>query len=756
MRFTPEVGEIHQYRIGLRVGIAPGESVFDRAVVLQSVVRYRVTNRDDGRTTLRVEPRYMVGKMGHRILFDSTRAHDSNHDSFVAAMRSGFDLVVDSDGHTQLAPADGQAWNELMKQGAIRRVDQLKQQLNTPGVLAALPARVGATRTTGGFQTLPKIKLTVTDVSPDSIVVAIDRAADAQPVHVPIKPGGDETVTMTLERLHGRMHIARESGWIESLALVADQTGAKDDRTIPLHLDLSMQALPDDPAAGDMRNSLDGFERVAELAGDDEDMPGYPLHLPQNDEETRPVSDGSTAPAQLFPRAGATFRIDARHHELILRAPFNIEKNRSTGHIALAGLSLIDAQGKTLDLPMVVDTMRYDLVDDKIGIRTSLRPLGWSPADLSAIHEVRATFAHRGFDTVQHTGIELADHPTELRQGDGVARAIPIEGKPHRWRIELRSQQSRFFVDRSQSYGALEVRNTNRRYGERLAPAEAGLIDRAVNPLAERTQLMAEGEAERFPLGYVRYDDTADRLPVTFTDEALRYHDRSTPPPDTHHLFGLADIPKQAISLDDVALRDAKLHRLRLRLPTGVGEACELKAEGPPVHGRALVWQARSRAHHIGDDDSSAARSGMQDWELATEDGVRRYFYDITVDTRLHCAGRPHWQRDDYHHGKTPWLVELAEVIGHPVDPKTPATTFFARMRFLDKNGKPLRPMRLDVQPDDHLSSWHREAEHATLEDYLAEDGTVRFWGRVAAVQTVRFSGEPIDKHWHTEFGGYE
>ncbi|WP_423822250.1 hypothetical protein V5738_18160 [Salinisphaera sp. SPP-AMP-43] len=757
VRFAPAVGDSHQYRIGLRVGVAPGESVFDRAVILQSVVRYRVTDRDHDATTLRVEPRYMVGKMGHRVLFDSTRTDHSAREPIAAAMRAGFDLTIGHDGHTQLTPANRDAWEAVMQHSAIQRLDQFKQQLNAPGVLTQLPARAGATRTAGGFQTLPKLKLTVTKVSPEAIVVAIDRAEDTQPVQVPL--GDDDApVTMTLDHLHGKMRIARDSGWIESLALVADQTGTQGSRSVPIHLDLSMQALPEDPAAGDLQNSLAGFERVAQLAGDeDDDSFDYPLHLPQSDDDTHDPQHSNAAPDPLFAESGATFKVDSDQHELVLEAPYNIEDKQSPGHVTLAGLTLTGADGQALDLPMVVDEMRFTLVDDRIGTHISLRPLGWGSADLSAIHGVQARFTYRSTGPRQHTGIELADHPTELRKKDAVARAIPIEGQSNQWRIEVTNDQGNFFVDRTQSYAGLKVFNTNRRYGAPLAPVEAGLIARVAHPMAEHAQFRVEGQAQRLPLAYTRFGDDSRAMQVVFTDQALRYRDRSAPPPDTHHIFGLDAAPEQALDLDGLAPRDADLNRLRLRLPAGLGQACELKAKAPAENGHALVWQPRKDVRRpLSRDDDEPANAGLRDWELATDDGVRRYFYDIAVDTTLHCPGQPQWQRADHQQGDTPWLVDIADVLGHPVDADTPATAFFERLRFLDNNGKPLRPMRLDAKPNDRLDTWHDEAKQSTLGDYLADDGTVRFWGRVATIQQIGFSGQPIDKHWHNELGDYQ
>ncbi|MES1936935.1 hypothetical protein [Salinisphaera hydrothermalis] len=757
VRFAPPVGDTQQYRIGLRVGLAPGESVFDRSVVLHSVVRYRVADRRDGQTTVHVEPRYMVGQSGHRTLFDSTRAEAD--ETIVAAMRDGFDVTIGENGDTEFKPSNKQAWDRLVEDGGVSRLEQLQQQLNAPGVMSALPAQVGASTTTGGFQTLPRIKLTVTEVRPDSIVVAIDRAADAQPVRVPIVPGSDEAITMTLDALKGRMRIDRSTGWIRSLALVADQTGEKDGKRIPLHLDLSMQALDDNPAAGDRNNSMSRFEYIAMQAGDeDDDRPGYRLKLPESkDDIPADAKDQKiTNPKQLFASKGAMFKVDARDHELLLRAPYDLKKNQAAGHLALADLTLTDANGKTLELPMVMDEMRLGLAGDKIGTRVTLRPLGWGAADLSAIHGVKAVFTRRGLGPQTHTSIELADHPTELRRGDAVARAIPVEGKPHQWRVELANGQGQFFVDHSQAYEGLEVRSSDARYGERLVPAEVGMIDRISQPLAERVQYSVKGEATRFPLAYIRYHDTLERLPVTFTDEERRYRDHSAPPPDLHHIFGLPDVPQKPIALDDVAPRDAALHRLRLRLPVGVGEACHLKAKAPDLNGHALVWQHRDSSRPQGGDDAPDETTATQDWELTTDDGERHYFYNTTVDTTLHCPGQPRWQRSDYQHGDTPWLVKIADATGQPVDPDTPAATFFRQFRFVDDRGTPLRPMRLDAQPGDHLGSWHDEAEKTTLADYLADDGTVRFWGRVAGVQTIRFSGEPIDKHWHTEFGDYE
>ncbi|RJS94825.1 hypothetical protein [Salinisphaera sp. Q1T1-3] len=757
VRFNPQVGDSHQYRIGMRSSLASGKSVFDQSVTLQSVLRYRVTDRDGDRITLHLTPQYMAGRIGHRTLFDSTDIGDDRTDPTLGIVRDGFSLTMDDDGHIEISQPNNADQAELLKGRLGRQLDQWQQQFNAPGILTSLPAEIGASRTAGGFQTLPKVKLTVTDVDRDSIVVDIARAEGAESVSMD-SGSGIGKITMTIDHLTGRMRVDRNTGWLESLAIILDQTGENRGRTVPIHTILSMQAL-DTPAAGSQRHSFGGFKSVVDLADDEEDDPGYPLSLPESDEDTTAIPSNSTSDGSkpALSSKNAMFKVDPDDQELTLEVPYDIKPHQATGELAITDLALADENGKTLELPMTLDDMMPAMVDDRLGKRLTFRPLGWGQADLSRIHQVKATFTRRGMGDRESTGIELTDHPTELRRGDARVRAIPRDDKANQWYIEIENGTAGFYLDVSQSYAGLEVRHTNHRNGAPISPVEDGLLARVDNELADHLQYTVKGKAGRLPLAYWRFKKDVDTQQITFEDQAKRYRDRNAPPPDTRHIYGMGDTPDEALTLTDVSTRDAERNRLRLRLPIGVGQACRIESKAPPQNDHALIWQPREpERYRSSRADGEAADAQTQDWELVTDDGFRRYFYNIQVATTLRCPGTPQWQETETADTNKPWLVNIADVVGHPVDPTTASATFFKRVRFLDDKGKALRPMPVDARPNDRLQTWRTESEQTTLADYLAADGTIRFWGRVAAVKRLAFAGEPLERHWQDELGGYE
>ena len=64
--------------------------------------------------------------------------------------------------------------------------------------------------------------------------------------------------------------------------------------------------------------------------------------------------------------------------------------------------------------------------------------------------------------------------------------------------------------------------------------------------------------------------------------------------------------------------------------------------------------------------------------------------------------------------------------------------------------------MLKDMTPDIKLDDWRNEGAGHTVADYLDDAGRIRFWGEIAAVKSVTFSGAPIEKQWHNRLDGLQ
>lgn len=763
--FSPAAGDTQTYQIGMSIGM-PGASIFDRAFVLQSVVRYHVEDIDDGRIRMQVQPRFMRGRFGTRTLFDSTRADPD--EPTAALLRDGFVMTIDKDGDTNLTfrntAAQQRFETELGRRASA--LAQLKQQVSVPGLLDGLPARKGATQVIGGIQSLPELQYTVAKVTPTALVVDLAPAPGKRQQSLSLDSmlgglaGHSGDVSMTLTQLRGRMQIDRETGWIDTLGLVAEQQVTADGDTRPVRINLSMRAT-DDPAAGGTADNMAFFARIAKQVGEDPDDAATDIPLPhasdddapeKQAEADKPAADGGP----IFDPAGGTYEIDNKSHRIVLRLPFAKTLNGHVDSARLQGVRFFDSKGQPLALDAALAEMRYALVDDRLGQHIELVPLGWDKPDLAAIHKVQATLVGRPIKTRQQVALPLKSTPSRLQMGDSYASATPVAGQPQTWRIRLVNGNAQYTIDRDSDYQGLSAHALPRNADNPYSDFELALLDRATNPRAWRWSLEVTGKRDAFPLIVTQYGELSEPTTVSFSNIAARYTDHSAPPPDTKHLYGLGKIPDGPIRLDELTTREAERNRLRMRLPRGIGAACSLTATNADPGGYPLAWHPRQPRRTSAARDTTDAEATAQDWELTTPDGVRRYFYDTALDTRLHCPGTPEWRHKTFDGRDTPWLVDLDHTLGRHVATDTPAATFFQQARFVDDDGDPLRPMRLDARPDKLFDPWSDEAKDATLADYVADDGTVRFWGRVAAIRYIDFSGPPIDKQWHDELEGID
>ncbi|MCS4502606.1 hypothetical protein NYO91_00800 [Arhodomonas aquaeolei] len=756
IRFSPAVGEQRDYRIDvsavMREDDSQSSSSDTQAVTVQSVMRYRV---DSARPSLTVhlDPRFIRAREGRQTFFSSARSGGLFRGPVRDLITGGFDLTMEPDGETRLTATNHAAWNLITKQltGTLGR--QLEQHMLAPSVPLSLPAREGAQVTLDGFQGMPGLRLTVADIDEDSVFVDITRAEDGSTRVDPLRIMG-HNLFIQFTNVSGRMRLERDSGWIQSLTLISDQRIDGFGTALNVHTQLAMNA-DDDPTTGAWADSLEWFTWTSGLAGVSD---GYSLFLPQTDGEATdlPLIEPAEAP---LADAGTTFRIDGKDNALALTIDHGINGNGKLGQLTLQELTLRDADGQALTIPLVLESIGIDYGDDdRQNTVIRLLPLGWADPGLERIASVDATVIYRPAEEPTHTQLPLADEPTEIRDGSVSARAVPVDGQPGHWRILFAGKDNRYYTyDRTRNYAGLSGRLIDQAVDGGLSASDRTLMQRVDEPDRWFQQYAVEGDGDTFGLALFTESTESSRHILHFTSRALRFSNRDMPPPETRYLDRSTTPGKAPLNLDDLAVRDADRNQLRLTLPRGIGSACELTASAPPLEGHELVWQPAFQRHPDFISETWTPDGETTDWLLMTDDGVRVFFYGIEVDTRLSCPGQPAWHTEPAPTPPDrPWLVDIAAAVDDDVDPETPAALFFRGTRFLDASGRPLRPMPLDASPDAPSTPWSREQMQTTLADYLADDGTIRFWGKVTAVETITFSGEPIERTWHKRLEGLQ
>lgn len=489
--FHPSPNAQRAYHVGVRVQIDDGNDASaarSQWLALQSVMRYRVT-ADGPAPKIHVEPRFMQAENESKTLFSSSRRDDLHDTSIPRLMGDGFDLTMDRDSKsTRLQSSKRDAWQAVAAKSTVP-VSQLEQQLLAPALAQAIPARQGAQITLEGFQGMPALRLTVAEVDRDSLTATFTRVDD---VPRPMQPmsGPCDCAKALVTDVDGRVRIDRDSGWIQSMALISDRQIERGGRTAQLHSVVAMEAV-DDPATGAMYDGLRVFKTNAMSAA----LPDADMYLPETAEDTleRPVVE---IPEQPLAHADTGFHIDDEDGALVLTITHHDDENVSLDQLALDALTLRDAHGKTLDQGFVLDSIARDFEQDDT-TRVRLLPLGWQAADLSDIAEITATFAYQPLSAPSYVRLPLRETPTRLDDGAAHARAVPVDGG---WLVSLTGRYSHYYT-----YGLTTVfegrsaRTTNRgRDG--IAQADRVLLDRVDDPDVWGLQFELTGDIDAFDL----------------------------------------------------------------------------------------------------------------------------------------------------------------------------------------------------------------------------------------------------------------
>lgn len=754
--FDPAKGDQRDYRIGVVAHVYRGDDARtasdSKSLVMQSLMHYRVDAAGPA-LKIHVQPRFIHAEDGDgSTLFSSAKQDKLRGTPVIDLMRDGFDLIMDrTSGDARLNAVNTDAWNRFTERLGVTQTDQFKQQMAAPALTQALPARQGEQMTLDSFQGLPALKLTVESVTDDSVTVTLARADDNTIAYTPIV-GLDNNATARVTAVHGRMRLDRDGGWIDALTLISDQDVKYDGETGHVHTVMTMQTA-DDPALGALADGLDQLRATVRTSQRSDGLELPLAHRPGEADE-RPMANPAKTP---FANADASFSIDEDDNALVLTLAHDIGIDEHLGMSTLKSLTLRDADGKTLDIPLILESIGPDYAQGTMNTTVRLLPMGWDETGLDRITQVEARFDYTALAEPAPVELPLADTPTELNDGDAHARAVPTDDG---WRLILSGSGHAFYVYDSSAIfpRGLSARISDRAY-EGLTTSDRTLLERVDTPDAWVQQILVEGDGDGF--GLVRYSDTPEpsSYDVVLTSRLQRYSNRELPPPETRELY-IDELPDEpSVSLENAAPEGADKNQLTMRLPIGVGSACELSADAPADNGHELVWRPddeRASGFGIG-SRRTGEHPDTAPWQLMTDDGVRVYFYGIDVTTTLRCPGQPAWQtRQINENSDKPWLVDINAVIDGEIDPSQKAARFFDSHRFLNDRGDLVRPMLTDMTPDIDLDDWRVEGANHTVGDYLDDAGRIRFWGEIAQVKSVTFSGKPIEKQWQHHLDGVQ
>ncbi|MBD3895341.1 hypothetical protein IEI94_05705 [Halomonas sp. ML-15] len=718
--FAPEKGDTRSYQLFSegRLGSGSSNTGRDQVVGFGSVLRYEVL--DIGRSlNLAITPRYLEQSVDGRREFSTMDPSDTQNPVMRELMSAGFEVDIDSDSGEvrRFTSRNEDLWQTLQEDGLAPLLEIFEEQMTTGMAMPEIPLTEGEVVTVSGSHGAADLQITVHSVTDTELVTTL------QTDHEEVKLAG----TMVLER---------ETGWLRRLAVVSEVS--QEDHEGHGTVRQALVMLPEDEP------SWLGAWLINMAPSDPDDYVAIQPGPSPEEFDGDALVDGDTV---LTAPVGTWVPFSS---EIVLEIDHDLPKGAFSGYLDFADLRIESEEGEVLDVGLQ-QTMRYAFYHPDRKRHTTQAwyvPLGWGDELAPLERAKRLTATGVAYRPVAAEALDLpldSDQKTEVTSGDIRAEAIPTDS-PREFLLRFHSTPDHWFGDRI--YGIKDA--ITRRIPEEDAPDwltshEAWMLQAVAIGRSTASDLRVEFEEGKTPDSLTLFALSESEAvpvdgPVRFVTEEARYSDIDLPPPFDVTLYPDGDEPPQ-VGLADLELPDAENNRALFRLPASLAAMCEpVVVEAPKINNQPLVWQ------HVDEDDAGNRQQlpTEQKWQLITEDGVRKHFYDIEVESELRCRGEGEWQTVDLALGDKPWLVRLDE-LPDAVDQEQSMSRFLQRYRFVSEQGDALAPMPRERYSDVSLAT-------ASIADYLNEGDRLRLAGSVQRVERFEGDGQPDTRRWSLRY----
>lgn len=718
--FRPDKGESRQYQLytkshmSLNAG-GPRQSRTDLGSLL---VTYEI---EEVRPHLRMLVRadYLKLQMPGRTISSSGR--DESDPQFRELMAEGieFDIDLGSGALMDIRGRHREHWDALIEEAGEGFASEIRKQLNTPALLERIPARVGAEVKLPSFQGSEDLLLRVEEVSDEEVLASVQLSSEQA-------------------RAYGYLRLERKSGWLRRLAMVAEQPF--DEYGFRGTTRTQFLMLPAEQ--GVALSSLDAY------GWGEPDEEGF--IFPSWEEQAVELPAEPAREDQVFPSGVGSLE----YYDEDIRLEYLHALDNTAGHVEFRQLQALDDQGEPLDLQLSGGTwgMTRSFQPDE-GVRSIAvyLPLGWhdTPAKLEALNQIRLQADYFPY-LPERLELPVDAHRSSRLEVDGAGVELSPTGNPGEFILSFSTSERAFFsmaveglagargwwhvepppadwltLDDAQLLRSVAAHGGGWRYRVKFAgdaPKVLGvhLLRRQAQAQFTRELQFLSGEAL-----YDRLDLPPQASYYLHADPSERVQPRAAP-----------------FDLQTLALEDAELNRLRLTLTAEQSAFCQLKVlDAPNEAGRALSWVPAPAER---DYSGGLQLPSTQQWQLRTEDGVRQYFYDIELSSRLSCSGHAVWSEVDLELGERPWLIDPRRLPGYVAEPGLRAANFLGRYRFVDESGRALTLLPATSQQHG------LDIGMAALSEYLTEEGLLRLAGTPVRVEQLHSDGEPFEKTWTT------
>lgn len=721
VEFSPEKGEERRYQVAstAEMSVETGRRTERFTTRSQQLLRYKVT--DIGKETrIEIHMDYLQLRDGRGGGVRSSRSAASDPELH-ALLAEGFAITTDlQTGEVKtFAALNDEMWQALL----TRRGDEVQQELEnlfaSSAFISRVPAKEGATVTLPTYHGQSDATLTVLSVT-DTHVLA----------QVAASPEGGQ--------LYGQLLLSRERGWLEKLVLVLEVPFEQYGYQGKVRHQLLMT--PYSPTRASLFQQLN-----------------YDLQRPGFEYQAQPdftVSAANQPPTkqQVFPWDIGYFSQDDDQVNLSYQHDFSGIKSQSD--LQFGPVIAINAQGEEIPLQLAAQG-HYTYAGNDGFYKSGQQNLmaGWNAPDqlLEEVAELRSNAAFFPAEVAAFTLTPNSDKPVTVHQGPFTVTLAPVAGEPLRFALTTQGPERYSLLHR---YDGAEGAAISFPVAEFSGPAwlneqEQSLLDMIMAPYYQHGQSTMFFQFETLPAQLTLYTNIVAEQPlyqqeVRFVPIA-QYAQAETFPPSSEYLlfdeerysaFKPDDEPASTAHNNLAQLEPERVNHsgIALTLSAELAQVCSLAVTAAPqVSAQPLVWTELNK-------NNTRTLPRQVRYQLTTEDGIRRHFHDISVNTKLVCQGMPQWQPLDYQ-PETAWLIDVTQL--PEWDENWSMQTFLQRYRFLNQQGQALSPV---------VADWSVNLLSQTLAEQLKDQRWLSIQGRVAQIQQLTVSGEPQQRDWQIDF----
>ncbi|MDX3772830.1 hypothetical protein QE250_01735 [Chromatiaceae bacterium AAb-1] len=650
-----------------------------------------------------------------------------------ALMSQGFeaDIRLKDNSIARFTAKNQQLWQAMMQDKGAQLQEELNKMLQAPAVPGTFPAIKGHSFTLAGYLGAPEVTLTVSDVTDKSVLLTLS---------------ADENGT----RIYGKLFLNRKNGWLERLAVVSEVPF--DNGYVEGTARSVILMLPQSQYVGNLSNPVVSDDTPYEYQWPDE----------LTDDWLQRANRQLTE-KEIFPQPAGMFQNESYDGETLrLNYPHRMSPVLAEGELELRNPVFLADDNQPL--PVTLAPYKSYLVswfDDEYQSLTSLFLTGWDVSD-EQLYELQAIEADAVYHHARLVPVTLAvsaSEPVQLDHEDVTAILTPVTGEKNTFLLSLTASETRWFSFYMQLGGKVMMQQVaGKSDASWLNSAESALLSLATASGYARTWKVVFDEVPQEIMLYVneRTGETTQRRLSFINPMAYEADPQAIPLKGDRFLYqddefsfyttDAAPVPA-VVTLAELEPEQAE-HSLAITLSSEQAAVCELTIlQAPQVNGHKLKWlPVADKTYRYISFDEGLILSRQQRWQLASEDGIRQYFYDIEVKSRLACKGEPVWQTLVYDDEDSFWLVNLTE-LDPELDLSLPVAEFIRQYRFLNRNGKALA---LSIPPA--LFDSGTKVQQLPLQALLTDGKWLKIAGRAVAAEKVVLKDKPLIREWTTHF----